>query len=185
MRAPFIETRTGRRFQPLNPIIKDIDIEDIAHSLANQCRFTGHTAEHYSVAEHSVRVWQLVGQWGLTKPEQRWALLHDASEAYLVDIPSPLKCTPVFALYREAEARLMRAICVRYTLSCTQPLIVHRADAVLLATEVRDLMPGREEHWGALAEKAIPRPYQIVPWSPTTAKRRFLAAFEQVKAEAA
>ena len=83
-------TTSPRRWAGPNP--DDIRIEDIAHALSNQCRFAGHAREFYSVAEHSVHVSQLC------LPEHAlWGLLHDASEAYLVDLPRPLKLLPEFA----------------------------------------------------------------------------------------
>src|ERR1017187_10636100 len=78
-----ITTFSGIHFWPLLPNPADIRIEDIAHALSNQCRFAGHAREFYSVAEHSVRVSQLC------PPEDAlWGLLHDASEAYLTDVPA-------------------------------------------------------------------------------------------------
>jgi hypothetical protein len=177
-RAPFIETHTGRSFQPLNPDPLDINIKDIAHALSHQCRFSGHTHVHYSVAEHCVRVSELLEKWGCTRWIQLWGLLHDASEAYLIDIPSPLKSTPVFALYREAEARLMDAVCERFRLPRTEPRRVRIADGVLCATEARDLMPYRPEHWTGLDE--APLPEVIKPWHSSSAKREFLARFEEL-----
>jgi hypothetical protein len=73
----YFRTFTGRRVHSLSPSSDEIDIDDIAHSLAYQCRFLGHTDGFYSVAQHSVLVSQMV-------PEQDalWGLLHDAAEAY-------------------------------------------------------------------------------------------------------
>lgn len=174
----FIETFTGRRFQPLDPDFAEIDVRDIAHSLSQQCRFTGHTICPYSVAEHSVRVRELVKSWDAPLSVQLWALMHDASEAYLVDIPSPLKCTPVFDLYRTAEKRLMNAVCMRFGLSMDEPAMVSRADAVLVATEARDLMPYRYEHWTKLKERPLVE--KILPWGHEIAEREFFAAYKEL-----
>jgi hypothetical protein len=178
IRTDFIETFTGRRFRPLDPVVEDIDIRDIAHALSHQCRFSGHTIAHYSVAEHSVRVRELLERRGASRVVQLWGLLHDASEAYLVDIPSPLKCTPVFDAYREAEARLMLAICQRFELSQIEPPEVKKADGELVATEARDLMAYRPEHWIGLKE--APLPGVIKPWTSASARNEFLAAFEEL-----
>jgi 5'-deoxynucleotidase YfbR-like HD superfamily hydrolase len=189
MTTPFIETSTGTRFQPLAPIVNDIWIEDIAHHLSNQCRFSGATRRHYSVAEHSVRVSLLLEEWGEDEDVQMWGLLHDASEAYLVDLPTPLKECPEFLeAYQKAERVLMRAICARFSLPERQPDNVKVADAVLLATEVRDLMPARREHWDKLALK--PLETRITPWwAPTTSfedasalvERTFLQRFRNLE----
>jgi hypothetical protein len=175
--SPFIETASGRRFQPLDPDPNELDIGDIAHALSNQCRFSGHTRVHYSVAEHCVRVSELLQSWCANERTILWGLLHDASEAYLVDLPSPLKQHPAFAEgYRTAETALMVAICGRFGLVVEEPRVVRQADLVLLSTEVRDLMPNRPEHWSKLT--GLPLAERIVPWAPETARRRFLDRFK-------
>ena len=101
----WIMTYTGRHFTPFDPKIQDIDIRDIAHALSNICRFGGHCSEFYSVAEHSILVSILC------PPELKLAgLLHDAAEAYLGDVPTPLKQNG----FRDAEARLMDMIYRKY-----------------------------------------------------------------------
>jgi len=175
--SPFIETATGRRFQPLDPVLADIRILDIAHSLAQQCRFNGHTRVHYSVAEHSVRVANLLERWGEPREVVLWGLLHDASEAYLTDVPSPLKKHLTFAAYMRAEERLMHAICIRFNLPVDQPLVIRQADEMLLATEARDLMPFRPEHWKDLT---APLAETIDPWTAVQAEQNFLRKFAEL-----
>lgn len=84
-----------------------IQMDDIATSLAKLCRFNGHCAGHYSVAEHSVLVSYLV-------PESLAlvGLMHDAAEAYIGDLVSPLKalCPEFQAIEREVEAHIMQAL---------------------------------------------------------------------------
>lgn len=81
---------TGRVFDVANPASWDFHIEDIAHSLSNVCRFAGHV-NFYSVAEHSLRVSRYLKDKGHGRSLQMAGLLHDASEAYLLDIPRPWK----------------------------------------------------------------------------------------------
>src|SRR3990167_1330499 len=133
-RGEWTQTFSGVQFWPLDPRPEEIRIEDIAHSLARQCRFAGHVkVDHYSVADHSVRV-----SYACDPADALWGCAHDFSEAYLVDVPRPLKRCPEFAFYREAERRMMLAICERFDLSPEEPESVRRADAVLLMTEKRD-----------------------------------------------
>jgi hypothetical protein len=128
---------SGGRIRPLDPDPNDIHIEDIAHALACQNRFTGHLRYPVSVAEHSLRVAALVPE-GL-KLE---ALLHDASEAYLSDIARPLKQAPVFgATYKRYESVLERAIAVRFNLPIRPFGEMHpeikKADQLALNAEVK------------------------------------------------
>jgi hypothetical protein len=81
-RDGFLGTFSGLRFWPLDPEPEKILIADIAHALAHQCRFGGHASKFYSVSENSVHVSRRCA------PEDAlWGLLHDASEAYLVELP--------------------------------------------------------------------------------------------------
>ena len=120
------------------PARRHIRIDDIDHALSHQCRFGGHTRLFYSVAEHSVRVSHLCA------PEDAlWGLLHDASEAYLNDVATPLKELPEFEVYRTAERALQRAIAVRFGLAPEQPASVTEIDRRMLQIEMRDLLvPG-------------------------------------------
>src|ERR1035441_7163695 len=130
-----ITTFSGIRFWPLLPNPADIRIEDIAHALSNQCRFGGHAREFYSVAEHCVRVSQHC------RPEDALrGLLHDASEAYLSDVPAPIKELPQFEAYRAAERSLQGTIAIRFGLSAEQPRSVTEADRAVLGIEIRDLL---------------------------------------------
>lgn len=166
----WVGTWSGRAFWPLDPRPEELSIEDIAHHLSLQCRWAGATSEFYSVAEHSVRVARLL------PPGLRLAgLLHDAAEAYLLDLPRPLKRAPELRAYADAEERLQRAVARRWGLPHPLPAAVKEADDILLATELRDLLPRR--CWGEafIAEKALPE--RIVPWAADVAERRFLRAF--------
>lgn len=177
---PIIETRSGLNFRPLRPKKEDIKLEDIAHALANQCRFSGHTRWHYSVAQHSVLVSKLLEREGFDTETQMWGLLHDASEAYLVDLPSPLKQQKGFAYYSVAEKRLMRAVCDRFGLPRKEPEAVRWADAKILACEVATLMHYKKAHWAKLQEKADPS-ILISRWTPEFARERFLVRYRALK----
>lgn len=166
----WIQTRTGRQFFPLAPDPDEIEIEDIAHSLAFLCRFNGHCRDFYSVAEHCIRVSRLVS------PENAlWGLLHDASEAYLCDLPRPVKYQ--LPTYREHEDRLQRVIAAKYALGWPEPADVKRADDALLATEKRDLMGPEPASWELAA---APLPERIVPLPPARARAAFLARFAEL-----
>jgi hypothetical protein len=182
----FIRTFTGRKFWPLNPEPDELDIRDIAHALSMVCRFTGHVKRFYSVADHSLRVSKLAEKMALrgyclsfsylrttsAREMALWGLMHDASEAYLCDIPSPIKhASGLGELYREYERRLMNVIAERYELGIIEPLIVKKADRILLNTEMRDLMENADFGGETL-------PDEITPLIPEHAEALFLRRFE-------
>lgn len=165
----WIQTYTGKHFYPLAPTPDMVDIEDIAHALANVCRFAGHTREFYSVAQHACMVSELV------PPEDALAgLLHDAAEAYIADITRPLK--PHLLNYAAIEKGIEAVIAASFGLAYPWPATVKSADMVALATERRDLMRLDSTPWSCL-DGIEPLPRTIRPWTPARAKIEFLGCF--------
>lgn len=165
----WIQTYSGRRFTPTNPNPDAIVIQDIAHSLSMQCRFSGHCRGFYSVAQHSVLVSYICDN-----SDALWGLLHDASEAYLVDVPSPLKRSGQLEGYISFEKKVQEAVCRRFGLTFAEPSSVKKADKVLLATEARDLMSPLRSDWVQTCE---PLPFRIEPMSQQDAKNMFMKRF--------
>lgn len=168
----WIQTHSGRRFNPLNPNPDAIVIQDIAHSLSMQCRFSGHCSSFYSVAQHSVLVSYICDD-----AHKLWGLLHDASEAYLVDVPRPLKRSGQFQAYLDFEKEMQRAVCKRFALPFEEPHSVKRADTILLATEARDLMSPLHSDWKTLEQ---PLPFKIEAWNHHKAKDMFMMRFFEI-----
>lgn len=172
MTTLYVSTYLGNRFYPLEPRIDDVDIEDIAHGLAYQCRFNGQTSAFYSVAQHSLMVSALV-------PEELKfaALLHDAAEAYLGDMVKPLKVLlPEFAAIEDNVARIIGE---RFRVDLAHHPVIKRADLVALATEKRDLMPYSVEEWSYL-DGVTSLARAIEPLVPEQAKMAFLREFERL-----
>lgn len=164
-RGDWIQTAAGHQFWPIDPRASEIVIEDVAHALSLLCRFGGHCLRFYSVAEHSVLMARAVS------PENRaWALLHDATEAYLVDVPRPLK--PFLVGYREAEDKIARAVCERFGLPLDMPAEVKAADTRILTDERQQNMAPAPKPWSTDTE---PLGVTLQFWSPEQAKREFLA----------
>jgi hypothetical protein len=145
----WIQTRSGKKFYPLEPDPGVITVEDIAHALSNMCRYTGHCSTFYSVAEHSVWVSRVVeerapGQLWLA----RWGLIHDATEAYIADVSRPLKHQAAFDEYRKVEAALQEVIAAKFGLPPGEPPLVKQVDTEMLGTEVAQLMQPLHPDWG-------------------------------------
>lgn len=177
----WLRTFTGRRFWPMDPRPEEMDIRDIAHSLALQTRYAGHCAEPFSIAQHCV----IVGLLCTLSGEGLWGLLHDASEAYLCDLPRPLKRHPDLFRYRAVEDQLQHALFQRFGLpsgfdawgKVWMPESVHHADTVALRTEARDLM-GDPQDW-QWPEGIRPLPLPIEVWNWRKAEEQFLFWFDQ------
>lgn len=163
-RGGWIQTYTGKKFYPLDPQPKDICFEDIAHALANTCRYNGHSKLFYSVAEHCVRmcVADLPGC-------PKWRLMHDAAEAYISDCPRPIK--PMLSGFQGLEDRIMKVISRKFNLGEPDLAAVNYADNVMLATEKRDvLLPGPK--WGT--ELPPPLDEKIHPLTNFAAEHFFI-----------
>lgn len=177
-RGDFIGLRHGGRWYPVDPRPEDVDWFELSRALGRLCRWRGHTSEFYSVAQHCIDVADLLPQ-----PLQLWGLLHDAHEAYLGDMPAPLK--PYVPGFEEMEDRSMRAIFLAAGIrwdamdaKCLSDALeaVKVADLKMLATEARDLM-GNPPDWRL---PLPPRPNRIEVWTPQAAAARWLTTFENL-----
>lgn len=191
MTTDWIMTASGRPFWPLEPRVEDVSIEDIAHHLSHLCRFTGAVRMFYSVAQHSVLVSRMLApaidvgmanRHELARHRQvgLFGLLHDASEAYLMDIPRPLKRAAAFAPYRDAEARLQHVIYQKFGLDLREePSELKQVDRRMLRTEQRDLMPPPDHG----EDRTDVEPFSSIAldslgvWAPPRARMHFLERY--------
>lgn len=170
----YVGTNTGKRIDLLNPDPDQFTIEDIANNLSKICRFNGQLRDWYSVAEHSIHVAELV-----PKEFKLQALLHDASEGYICDIPTPLKRILGDA-YSDIEQRIQGAIAVKFGV----PLIslapcVKQADMVMVVTE-RDALQESPLVWGGEYETCMRYPkFRREYHTPPEARRAFLQRFAE------
>jgi len=160
-------TYTGRNVNPLTMTAEDVDIEDIAHALSLSCRFGGHCKGFYSVAEHSVLVSRLCRD-----GERLDGLLHDATEAYISDVPTPLKVQ--WPGYVQEEARLQAVMAAKFGVGAELPESVKIADKEMFRREALELHP----HIPVGTKAAVDAPdCKIQCLSAAEAKAAFLAEF--------
>src|SRR5215218_5038535 len=181
--GPFLQTVSGRRVNPFDPDPDDLDIGDIARALGNLCRFGGHSRVFYSVAQHSVIVSELVEQRGGDVEDVFAALMHDATEAYLGDMPHPIKHrSELGAAFKQAEDHLEQVIRKRFRIKPDVPDI-KRVDRALLATE-RRAFSGENWHWPEL-DGVEPLELEVIAWPPDAAARAFAARYAELDAKRA
>jgi hypothetical protein len=164
---------SGKKFWPLDPKSEEVDINDIAHSLALQCRFNGHSIFFYSIAQHSVLVSKIV-----SSEQALAALFHDASESYTGDIVSPLKkfLPPEF---KEIEKGIEKVIFEHFKIKNVDYCEIKKADKIALFTERRDLMKKPHSKWD---DEGLfkPHPDKIIPLNPEKAEYEFLERYREL-----
>ena len=130
----FIITTTGKKLYPFCISESQIDIEDIATTLSFMPRFGGKLTRFYSVAEHSILVSELCpDQFRLT------GLLHDAAEAYIMDMPTPIKTG--LPDYQELEQEIYAVIARKFNIDFLLPKEVKDADEHALIFEAEQVAP--------------------------------------------
>lgn len=163
----------GTYFDIEDPESSEFTIEDIAHALSNICRFTGHCRTFYSVAQHSVLV-----SHALPEEHAFAGLMHDAAEALIGDVSTPLKM--LLPDYKRIESRIEAVVFARFGLPLQLPQCVKEADRFLLRTEQRDVMGADTHSWNFTAG-VQPLTERIQPLPPTEAKALFLARFAALR----
>lgn len=176
----WVGTNLGKRIDLTYPLAEQIDIMDIAAGLGNQCRFTGQIRHHYSVAEHCIHVAALVPD-----KYKLAALLHDAQEAYISDLSTPMK-REVGRGYSDVEKRIVRALDDAFGMDgmlIELPDCIKDADRIMLLTE-RDHLVEKRIWWGEAFESTVRHP-SFTPKhldNPAGARAAYLAEFDRLNA---
>lgn len=167
----WISTHLVPRFYFLEPRGEDILIEDIAHALSMLCRFGGHGGFFYSVAEHSVVMSNVLEGEGASSLTVLAGLLHDAEEAYLPDIPRPIKLLMPEALemYKTLNSAIMR----KFRLEGADWGLIKEIDHRLCTTEAKALGVWNKD-W---EDTGKPLEVVVAGWPSKLAKRAFLARY--------
>lgn len=165
----YIRTISGRKFWPLNPLPEDVNIEDIAAALSLMCRYNGHLPYLYSVGQHSLNVFYHSGL--------RWGLLHDATEAYLPDVPHPIKSGLPF--FKEIEQRLHNVIAEHFELDADSVKLVKQADHEVLQWEYKHFRPSftLADHHNSVGDR--PAYIMLDRESPASIERQFMYEYRR------
>lgn len=179
----WIQSYTGKKVTPFDLKPEQVCLEDIAHALSNKTRFTGHTRDFYSVAQHCV-----LGSQCLPPSYALAFLLHDVNEAYLPDVAAPIKgsvwwCPEEggrgFLPWTTLEERLSGVILTALGHASLIPLLrakeIRDMDAAMCLAERDALLGEPPADWGISGE---PAPTEVEPWSPLEAEDRFLTRYE-------
>lgn len=170
----WMELYSGRRFRPLsegNP--GEFSVIDIAHALSLKCRYNGHVSAFYSVAQHCCLLHDFVGAGGGDAVQMARILMHDATEAYLPDVPRPLK--PLMHVFRDAEENLEHWIMAWLGLQHALPPWMKELDSRITRDERSQLMGPSVNIWDT--DGLEPLDVQIEPWPPERAEEEFLLRF--------
>jgi 5'-deoxynucleotidase YfbR-like HD superfamily hydrolase len=182
-----LETVSGKKVDVTNPDPSTIDITDIAWALSRMPRFSGHSIPYvpYSVAQHCIQVMKELAPQG---PEiQMYGLLHDAAEAYINDLPSPVKHIPeIHAVIKKLEDLLMLTIYKALELrppTEEEEAIVKVADKVQQAVEAHNFMYSRGHDWN-LPKVSFKKLQEFEqPVTSVEAYDMFLSCYEMLLAE--
>ncbi len=163
---------SGEFYSYVNPQANKWTIEDIALSLGHLCRYSGQVQKFYSIAQHCYLVSYAV--------DQEFALdglLHDGVEAFMVDIPTPLKM--LLPDYKQIEAEHEQEMFSRFGLEYPMNPAVKKADTELLCAEVRD-MKAKHAHWDRYSHINVDHIAHIDPWTSAKATKMFLQRYYQL-----
>lgn len=135
---------SGHRIDPLHINEDEIYLEDIAHALSLICRGNGHIQYFYSVAQHSLNCAKEAQSRGYSKHVVLSCLFHDASEAYMSDLITPIK--KQMKEYQIIEDQLLETIFQAFhiKLKSDEKTIWKEMDHLLLEAELKEMMPLEE-----------------------------------------
>lgn len=171
-----IKTYTGNWFDPMEPKMESIDIRDIAHALSLTCRGNGHVKHFFSVGRHCVNCALEAEARGYSRRVILGCLLHDASEAYMSDVPRPFK--EVLKEYQQAEDKLIDLIYTKYlgsTLSAEEKQLVSQVDDDELYYDMLELFDVQMEMKAPKLQVALD--YSMVPFERT--EREYIVIFRK------
>ena len=172
----YITTYTGKHFDPLEPDMECVDIRDIAHALSLTCRGNGHVKNFFSVGQHCVYCALEAEARGYSRRVILGCLLHDATEAYMSDVPRPFK--EMLSEYQKLEDKLIDMINTHFlgsVLSEEELAKVKEIDDDILYFDMIELLGVQQD--GPKPEMRIELDYSVQPFEKT--ERMYINIFEQ------
>jgi hypothetical protein len=177
-RGPWIATLSGTPFYIEEMNIEDIPLNDIAHALSMNCRYNGHISRHYSVAEHSVIIADILKLQGASREVCLQGLMHDVSEAFIPDIPRPFKGE--ITGFQEYEEQLLVKVALAYDFYYPFDDRVLYLDRNIVRNEAEQLFPN-PPHWVQGYDYIDEAGGWYMGLTAEQAKRDWLDAFEELK----
>lgn len=174
--ANYITTYGGTHFIPTEPNINGIHITDIAHALSMICRGNGHVKTFFSVGQHCIHCALEAEARGYSQRVILACLLHDASEAYMSDVPRPFK--QYLAQYNQFEENLLNIIYQKYLgsyLTEEEQTLVKRVDDDMLYYDLLVLL--NEKTDGPAPVMKTKFSYEVLPFEAV--ERQYLILFEK------
>ena len=162
--SEYITTYTGKHFNPTQPNPDLISIQDIAHALSLICRGNGHVQTFWSVGQHCICCAKEAAARGLSNRMVLACLLHDASECYMSDVPTPFK--KELPEYQEQEEHLLRMIYEKFlgsTLTSGEQAQLKEIDHAMLLYDLENLLG--EVQYGEIPDLQIDLDYTVRPFA--------------------
>ncbi|MBR3810865.1 MAG: hypothetical protein IKJ16_00855 [Agathobacter sp.] len=172
----YITTYSEKRINPLQPDPKLFDVRDFAHALSLTCRGNGHVKQFFSVGQHCISCAKEAAARGYSQRVVLACLLHDASEAYMSDVPRPLK--EILPEYVRAEEKLINLIYTKFLgspLTEEEQILVKKVDDDLLYFDLRELLGIQD--LGEEPELKITLDYGLRPFEEV--EQEYLKLFKQ------
>ena len=172
----YITTYTRKHFDPVHPEAEKIDILDIAHALPLICRGNGHVSSFWSVGEHCICCAKEALGRGYSKRQALACLLHDASECYMSDVPTPFKNE--LPEYQEQEEHLLGIIYEKFLgsdLTEEEQKELKEIDHAMLWYDLEHLLG--EIQYGEIPELHIDLDYTVRPFEEV--EEEYLSLFEK------
>ena len=174
-KGPWMQGYSGRSLWPLDLREEDICPFEIAHSISMQCRYGGHCIRFLSVAEHCCLMSDVA-----PKGVKLTALMHDAGETYLSDVPKPLK--PSLLNYYDIERSIDRPIARKYGLVWDEhegwsPIVQELDVRILLDERNQNMGPSPRPPGDGWPDHVEPLGVTLQYWTPEEAEKEWLDRF--------